>query len=197
MTTPPAPDDPGADVPFDPYRFGKPDHPVPPEYAPPGYVPPAPAAGAAPPGAPSPYSVAGNAPRGQADPYGTPYPTPGPGAYGAPPPYYSYAQPRSGNGKAIASMVLGIVSILMFWLSIFDAVFVITGLVFGILALTEAGPRSAAKKGMAIAGLVCVTLGTVAALFWTLHFVDAVDKCGGFQHNNTGAAFKQCLRENI
>ena len=32
----------GAEAPldFDPYRFGLPEHPVPPEYAPPGYVPP-------------------------------------------------------------------------------------------------------------------------------------------------------------
>src|SRR5579875_1310891 len=34
-----------ADVPldFDPYRFGKPEHPIDPRYAPPGYVPPEPA----------------------------------------------------------------------------------------------------------------------------------------------------------
>ena len=33
--------DPASPLDFDPYRYGKPEHPIPPEYAPPGYVPPA------------------------------------------------------------------------------------------------------------------------------------------------------------
>ena len=105
MTVPPEPNRAdGADEPappdFDPYRYGKPDHPIPPEYAPPGYVPPVPPA----PAAPSPAQYPGYS-----------YPPPPPG-------YPPYGAPRAGNGKATIALVLGILSIVFCWLSIFDLV---------------------------------------------------------------------------
>lgn len=105
--------EPAAEPAFDPYRFGKPEHPIPAEYAPPGYTgpvipatpPPPPGWAAGPPGAqpwppgaqPGPPGAPGNpfsnppgtpyAPYG-ADPSGyppSPYPQAPPGGY--PPPY--------------------------------------------------------------------------------------------------------------
>src|SRR3954454_23535506 len=80
---------------FDPYRFGAPEHPIPPEYAPPGYKPPAPTR--PPPGVPPPLPQSGYLPPAyrpgpppppQQVPYGMPY----------------YAHQRRGTAKAITSM---------------------------------------------------------------------------------------------
>jgi hypothetical protein len=102
---------------FDPYRFGAPEHPVPPEYAPPGYVPPAASNPAAQPPQVAPPTPgqsgwgqsgygqsgygqsgwgghAGYPPPGQSPyppPGQPPYPPPGQPPY--PPPYSAYLPP--------------------------------------------------------------------------------------------------------
>lgn len=218
MTTP---SDPGSgasgDEPFDPYRFGKPDHPVPAEFAPPGYVPPEPepapgptpypgppppAAGQpyAPPTTPYPYGAPpyGN-PYGAPPPYGTPpYGAPPPGApspSGGPPGYgYGYAS-KQGNGKAVAALVLGIGSIVLFWLTILDAVLVILAIVFGFIGLGESKARGVGK-GMAVAGLVCAAVGAVLAITTTVLVVRAYDQCGGSAESDR-PGFNQCIQDHI
>jgi hypothetical protein len=203
--------DPASDVPFDPYRFGKPDHPVPAEYAPPGYSgPTAPS--------PTPYDTPPNPYGGHppgpppanpfANPPGTPYgggqppppyqypPTPyGPGAP-MPPPYHGYAQPTSGNGKAVAALVLGICSIVFCWLSVFDAVFVVLALIFGLLALSDVKKGRSRGRGMAVAGLVCMVVGAVLATVISIKVFRAIDQCGGLNQSNN-SSFNQCLRDNL
>lgn len=223
--------DPAGEVPFDPYRFGKPDHPIPAEYAPPGYTGPiTPAPGpyaGGPVGSPPGWSAGappGSAPGNPfANPPGTPY-GPGPGqppyaggppspygpaqgqppygspptyGYGPPPPqYHGYTQPRSNNGKAIAALVLGILSIIFCWLSVFDAVFVILALIFGLIALSETKNGRGRGRGMAIAGLVCVIVGALLATLISIKVFRAVDKCGGFNQADR-SSFNQCLRDNL
>jgi hypothetical protein len=147
--------------PFDPYRFGAPEHPIPAEYAPPGYTPP-------PATAPPP-------------PYVPPQPTHGyqGQGYGYPAPPNSgqqYPQPRTGNGKAIAALVLGILAIVFCWTSIFDAVFVVLAIVFGFLGLSDA-KRSGGGRGMAMAGLICGLAGAVAAILFSVWILSRVGPC--------------------
>lgn len=208
---------------FDPYRFGRPDHPVPPEFAPPGYVPdPAPAAGGPtgyPPGPPQgsgqqPYSPSstpypydrppygqnpsGQAPYGQV-PYGqapqgqNPY---GQAPYGAPPPPYGYGSAQGGNGKAVTAMVLGIASILLCWLSVLAAAVIIPAIVFGFLGLSQARQRGGVGKGMAIAGLACAAVATVLAVIVTVLVTNAIAECGGTA-NQDDPGFNQCVQEHI
>lgn len=62
-------------------------------------------------------------------------------------------QPQPTNGLAIASLVLGIVSILFVWIPIvwlLGTPLAIIGLVLGLLAL-----RRPSGRGLAIGGLVC------------------------------------------
>ncbi len=137
-------------VDFDPYRFGAPEHPVPPEYAPPGYR------------RPPPSQPPHNQPWQN---YGAPPP---------PPPYWpQYPQPRTGNGKAIAALVLGIVSIVLCWLSLFDVIPVVLALIFGFLGRHDS-VRDPARggRGMAVAGIACAVVGALlAGLFtaWAIH----------------------------
>jgi uncharacterized protein DUF4190 len=191
MTRPdqPSGDDPDSprgepEVPFDPYRYGRPDHPIPPEYAPPGYVPD--------PVAPQPYQHPYGQPRNEPaqHPYG--------GYYGhapVPPEQNAYGRPRTGNGKAVASMVLGIASILLFWLTILDAVIIVTSVVLGIVTLAESRNRNGQGKGMAIAGLVCSAIGTAAAVITTVWIVHLAAQCGGIENANQ-SGFTQCVRDH-
>lgn len=208
VSTPPDGPDEGTDQPvsmdkpgepeqldFDPYRFGAPDHPIPPEYAPPGYRPPPPpaypAAPTQPPGRP------GQQP-GPPGPPLHPY-AGGPVSYtpGPPPPYgMPYPPPRRTAGKAITSLVLGIGSIVLSILSIFDIVLIALAVIFGVLALVEAN-RSPGRpgRGMAIAGLVCATVGAVLAVLLTVWFVGAARHCT--QYDNGSSQFQNCFRDHL
>ena len=160
--------DPASEAPFDPYRFGMPDHPIPAEYAPPGYTGPV-----VPPPAPYPSTSNPWAPPGEVppqygqqppsyprqSPYGPPppglyppYPNPYGAPYGGPTGPYGYPQPKAGtNGLAIASFVLAFLCS-------------IAGLVCGIIALNQISQRPQPGKGLAIAGVVISVLSMIAGL---------------------------------
>jgi hypothetical protein len=219
MTTPSEPDngepaegvnldksEPAAEPAFDPYRFGKPDHPIPAEYAPPGYTGPVtPAAPyeqppnpwqppAQPPPQPNPFSNPPGVPYGPPPQQQYQYP---PAQYGPPPPHYhGYAQQRAGNGKAVAGLVLGIASIVFCWISLFDVVFVVLGLVFSIIAISETKAPGRSGRGMAVSGLVCSIVGALLATLLTVLIVHAVNQCGGFDSRST-SSFDQCVQDHI
>jgi hypothetical protein len=204
-----------SEAPFDPYRYGHPDVPPAPEYAPPGYQPPAPsAAQPAPPAPGAPYPPPQNwdqpPPDAQA-PYGQPsygQPPYGPPSYGQPPygqpPYGPNQNPygvppqfaqKSGNGKATAGLVLGILAILMFWLTFFDAIFIITALIFAILGLNDSKVRGSGR-GNAIAGIVCAVIGAVLAIVFTVFVVHLSNECGGTGNQNS-SSYRQCIRDKL
>ena len=174
-----------AELDFDPYRFGAPEHPIPPEYAPPGYKPPQ-AAQPAPPGLqppagyPPPAYQTGPPPPPQQAPYGMPY----------------YVPQRRGTGKAVAALVLGIGSIVLSILSVFDIVLIALALIFGIIALTEAN-RSPQRegRGMAIAGIICAAVGAILAVVLTLWFVGAARHCT--QYDGGSSQFQTCFRDHL
>ncbi len=100
------------------------------------------------------------------DEYGTPYPQPG-SPYGQPSPYGQsgyYGVQAEPKGLSIASMVLGIASVILGWFMIPQLAAIITG----HLALR----REPSAKGMSITGLV---LGYLCLLgygaFWLLLIV--------------------------
>jgi len=172
-------------VDFDPYRFGAPEHPVPPEYAPPGYRPPSPTQqphnqppGAQPPHTPPPWQ-----------PYGAPPP---------PPQYWpQYPQPRTGNGKAIAALVLGIVSIVLCWLSLLDVVPVVLALVFGFLGRHDS-VRDPARggRGMAVAGIACAVVGALLAGLFTAWAIHRLQPC--YQHfDGSSAQYRTCIQQRF
>ena len=196
-----------AEPPFDPYRFGRPEHPVPPEYAPPGYVPdPPPQPGPPPPAPPYGAPPYGAPPPGQAGPPyaggpGYPHYPGGPGPYAGGPPGYpgGYGPPppaRGGsNGKAITALVLGALSIVLCWLSLFDVVLIVPAIVFGSVGLSESR-RSGSGRRLAIGGIACAVIGAVLAVFLTVLVKDAFDQCGGISHRND-PGFMECVQNEI
>jgi hypothetical protein len=176
--------------PFDPYRFGAPEHPVPPEYAPPGYRPPPPTT---PPsyGHPQPgsgYPLPGYPPSG---PPGPGYPAPLPPGYAQ-----QYPQPRTGNGKAIAALVLGILAIFFCWTSIFDVVFIALAAVFGFLGL-GAAKHGVGGRGMAISGLVCALVGALFATILTVVIYSRIRPCLDVYDRNNTSQYNACIRHRF
>lgn len=94
--------------------------------------------------------------------YGNPVP---PAKYGMPnqvvPPVNGYANRNEeiSNGMAIASMVLGIVSIVLCWWFILALPCGIVGLVLGCVYRYKGG-----KSGMSVAGIVCGSIGIAFAI---------------------------------
>lgn len=208
--------EPTDDKPFDPYRFGAPEHSVPPEYAPPGfeetgYHPPAPA--------PDPTATPPVTPYGQPPgpygpppgPYGQPpqsyqpytqQPGPNqpygpPGGYPGPPPnYYGYRPAPSGNGKALAGLILGILSCAFFFFTIADAAVIIPGFIFSLLALSEAR-RTGVRRTMAMWGLVLTIIGTVLAVTLFTVAIVLIEKTDCSKPQETGSISERiCTAKN-
>jgi hypothetical protein len=88
-------------------------------------------------------------------------------AYGAPQQYapgYPQAPAQAQNGMALASMILGITSIVFCWWGIFTLVQVVLAIVFGVVALGRA-KAGAGGKGQAQAGIIC---GSIGAFFYLI-----------------------------
>jgi hypothetical protein len=89
---------------------------------------------------------------------------PGPPTYPGygPPPSVS---PSTGNGMAIAALVLGIISIVACWLCGLGVVAGVLAVVFGILGMKRADALPGRpNRGMALAGLITGAIGAVLSV---------------------------------
>lgn len=116
----------------------------------------------------------------------------GPPSYGSPPgppsgqppfgpPSFGPPPTKKGAGLAIASMVLGILALLLSWIPIINnvaAILAVVGLALGIPALIKARRGTAGGTGMAITGLVTSVLAIVLVIVTQLLFVKALDEAG-------------------
>jgi hypothetical protein len=93
-------------------------------------------------------------------------------------------------------LVLGIVSILMFWTAFLDIVLVIAASVFGAAAISDRGSRRSTSRRLAVAGLACAAIGAVAAIAWTVYVVHIINNCGGFNQPNT-SGLRSCLQRQL
>lgn len=89
------------------------------------------------------------------------------------PPYYGnsnygFQQTKQANGMAIASLVLGIVSIVISCIWGFGIITGILAIIFGIISKsrTETGPSQ--LSGAAIAGIICGAVGIVLSILFFL-----------------------------
>lgn len=114
------------------------------------------------PGYGSPQQPAYGSPQQPQQQYGTPPQMPPPG-YGMPQP--GIPQPGLPQGLAVASMVLGIVSVVLFcipWVNLICGILAVT---FGAVTLKKVNAGLAGGKGMAITGLV---LGIIVCAWFAL-----------------------------
>ncbi|SEK84603.1 hypothetical protein SAMN04515665_105215 [Blastococcus sp. DSM 46786] len=95
--------------------------------------------------------------------------------YGAPP---AYQPPKKGAGLAIASMVLGIIALLLSWVPIVNnvaAVIALVGLGLGIPALLRARRGTHGGTGMAITGLITSVLAVVVVFATQAFYAEVID----------------------
>lgn len=80
------------------------------------------------------------------------------------------------SGFAIASLVLGILAVVLGWFPIFGWIFIIAAIVFGLFALIRINKGLCSGRGIAIAGFVLGCIGLLIAIFATAAFIGAVVK---------------------
>lgn len=103
------------------------------------------------------------------DPAGPPPPPPAPPAI----------QPT--NGMAVASLVLGILSLLLFFTIVPPFILGALAVIFGALGLSKA-KQGAPNKGLALAGLICGGVGILAAIAFIALVVTAGDVVTNFTY---------------
>ncbi|MFI6943479.1 DUF4190 domain-containing protein [Streptomyces sp. NPDC050418] len=152
-----------------------------------------PAAQAPYPGAQPPYAASGPAPDGAVPPppvgpegpgpgYG--YPGYGPQAgfphYGAQPGYgWPHMPLPASNGMGTASLVLGIISAVLFCLWPVAIIVGVLAIIFGAIGRGKASRGEANNAGQALAGLICGCVGTaLAVIFLILVVVNNYDPYG-------------------
>ena len=91
----------------------------------------------------------------------------------------SYPQPTPSNGMAIASLVLGIISIPICCFWGIGLVPGIISIILGVISKPKTGPNSDKLSGVAIGGIVCGIIGSVCSIFWLIYelfIVSSVNK---------------------
>ncbi|GAA3180248.1 hypothetical protein GCM10010531_37940 [Blastococcus jejuensis] len=110
------------------------------------------------------------------------------------PPHYNPpagAPPKKGAGLAIASMVLGIIALLLSWVPIINnlaAVLAVVGLGLGIPALILARRGTHNGTGLAITGLVTSVLALVLVIVTQLFFLKVIDEVDNAIDRSTSTA---------
>jgi uncharacterized membrane protein len=73
------------------------------------------------------------------------------------------------NGLAITSMILGIVSVFLFWIPIFGLLLSLTGLTLGIISVRKiSSDKNLTGKGLAITGIVLSAIMIIPSLIFTI-----------------------------
>ncbi|MFC6081089.1 hypothetical protein [Sphaerisporangium aureirubrum] len=130
-------------------------------------------------GTPSPY---GDQPPPYGGPYGGEAPRQSygePPYYGGPPPYGQY-QPggqggRSGGGLGTATLVLGILSVVLLLVCGIGLLTAIAGLVTGFIALARRSNKGRAIVGLVLSGLT-ILLGVLAFVWFVNTFQECFDQ---------------------
>ena len=98
---------------------------------------------------------------------------------------------RPGNGKAVAGLVLGIASVVLFFFTVFDIIPIALAYVFSIQGL-QATKRGKGQRGLALAGIVLASVATVILIAVVAFLAVRINHCQ--QHHDQGTkAYNQCV----
>ena len=89
---------------------------------------------------------------------------------------YPYTEPAPSQGFGVASLVLGIVSLVLFCTCV-NVLLAVIAIIFGIVQLAK--PQ--AKKGMAVAGIITSAVSLVLFVIFVISFLLSADFQEGFQ----------------
>ncbi|MFL5713892.1 MAG: DUF4190 domain-containing protein [Chloroflexota bacterium] len=156
-------------------------------------------------------------PAGPEDDFTGPPPYAGQGGYAGAPPYQGatppyataptypggYGMPPQSNGLAVAGLVLGIISAVLFILNWIDTIVGVLAVVFSAIALSRARriPHGG-RRGMALWGLILGAVGVVASIATLVLIVmygqRLEQRCEDhIGHHPTRVELRQCSRDGI
>ncbi|MCA1060364.1 DUF4190 domain-containing protein [Rossellomorea aquimaris] len=72
------------------------------------------------------------------------------------------------NGKAVASFILGIVSIVIVIIPMIGAIFGVVGVILGMIARHEVKRSGQEGRGLAIAGVIFSGIGILFSICWVV-----------------------------
>jgi hypothetical protein len=120
--------------------------------------------------------------------YGSGYPG---GGYDAPGEPYG---PRRNSKLAIASLILGIISLPLIVVGFFGSFVALVGLILGVVGIAGA-TRKNLKRGIGIAGIVLSLLGLIGGGLVTTAALHAANTCKPLKGDNT--AYTNCVKHNL
>ncbi len=88
--------------------------------------------------------------------------------------------------------MLGLLAALCFWLTFFDLVLVVLGIVFSTLGIAAAR-KGAGRRALAVWGLVLSLVGAVAAVGLIVVAVSRSDDCKAKYGTTSGEKYNACL----
>ena len=83
-------------------------------------------------------------------------------------------QTQRTNGIAVAALVCGILSVILFFTIVFPFILGVLAIVFGLVGMSKAS-QGAPNKGLAVAGLITGILGIVFAILFIALFATSVE----------------------
>ena len=95
-------------------------------------------------------------------------------------PNYATQRPQPGSGLAVASMILGILSVVAFCSRIAAITLGVLAIVLAVIALGQIKQGQASGGGMAKAGLVLGIIGAVISIVFYIVVVAGARKAGSF-----------------
>ena len=126
------------------------------------------------------YGAAGGYP-GTGDSYGAPGRQP-------------YGPPRNSR-LAIASLILGIISLPMIIVGFIGSFVALVGLILGVIGIAGA-TRKNLKRGIGIAGIVLSLLGLIGGGLVTTAALHAANSCKSISKNDT-TDYNNCVKHNM
>lgn len=81
----------------------------------------------------------------------------------------TYPQPAASpatNGAAVAALIVGIASVLLFWIPLLGPLLGLVAIVLAVVGIRGARTRAGGGKGMAIGGLIAGILGLIVGVLF-------------------------------
>ena len=84
------------------------------------------------------------------------------------------AAPMRTSGMSVAGMVLGIITLVGFWIPIGSVILGVLAVALSGAGISQTGKPGYSGRGMAITGLVCGIVGLVPSVIFMIGFLGAV-----------------------
>lgn len=99
------------------------------------------------------------------------------------------SEEQKSNGMATASLVLGIISIVLFWTGWVGIIVGVLAIIFGVVGKNKikSNPSLASSKGKATGGLVMGVIGTILSGVWIYLILMAAAKLAEEMANRAAA----------